>query len=58
MLIYLKMEELDPPVTLEDTGMWSNNQVLVHAFLAFFEKMWCDSRPIRDLIFEKYSIEK
>ena len=53
MLIYLKMEELDPHAVLEDTGMWSNNQVLVHAFLAFFEKMWDDSRPIKDLLIEK-----
>ena len=53
MLIYLKMEELDPHSELEDTGMWSNNQVLVHAFLAFFEKIWNDSRPIKDLLIEK-----
>ena len=57
LLIFLKMDEDDAsmPIVFEGTGLWTNNQVLVHAFIAFFEDMWRNSKDIQDAIREKES---
>jgi hypothetical protein len=30
--------------TIEDTSLWTNNHILVHAFLHLFEEVWADSK--------------
>ncbi len=50
LLFFLKMTEDNSSVIQKDTGLWTNNQVLVHAFIAFFEKMWSESKDIFDLL--------
>ena len=52
LILFLKMAEENPSVIQNETGLWTNNQVLVHAFIAFFEEMWSKSRKIFDEIEE------
>jgi hypothetical protein len=38
--------------TRKDTGLWTNNKVLVRAFKAFFEELWSDSVDFLEKITE------
>ena len=48
LLIFLKMDINDKSDSIEDTGLWTNNRVLVHAFSVFFEDMWRNSTDIKE----------
>ncbi|MGZ4850556.1 MAG: TrmB family transcriptional regulator [Candidatus Bathyarchaeia archaeon] len=48
LLIFLRMTENEFSTDQDDTGLWTNNLVLVHAFLAFFEDLWRNSIDLKD----------
>ena len=43
LIFFLRTTEDESSSTQKDTGLWTNNKVLVRAFKAFFEEMWRDS---------------
>ena len=51
LIFFLRTAE-DETSTQKDTGLWTNNKVLVRAFKAFFEKMWIDSIDFLERISE------
>lgn len=50
MLIYLRNDLDLTSATLEDTGLFTNNRVLVRGFTTFFELMWRNSEDIKDAL--------
>ena len=53
LLFFLKMAEENPLATQRDTGLWTNNKVLVKAFVALFGEMWSKSKNVFDKFREK-----
>jgi hypothetical protein len=51
LLLFLRMDE-DKDSDVLDTGLWTSNKVLVHAFIAFFEGMWQNSMNIEEAMKE------
>jgi len=50
LLFFLRMAEENSYTNSGDTGLWTNNSVLITAFIAFFGEMWSKSRDIFDEI--------
>ena len=46
LVFFLKPTEDITATNREDTGFWTNNTILVHAFQAFFEELWRNSEDI------------
>ena len=55
LIIFLRMTEDEVSIDRNDTGLWTNNLVLVRAFMAFFEDMWRNSIDIKDKMKEQES---
>jgi len=53
LIIFLRMTEDEVSIDRNDTGLWTNNLVLVRAFMAFFEDMWRNSIDIKDKMKEQ-----
>jgi sugar-specific transcriptional regulator TrmB len=51
LIFFLRTTE-DETSTRRDTGLWTNNKVLVRAFKAFFEKLWINSIDFLERISE------
>jgi len=47
LLLFLNMNEEGNGNSKNDTGLWTNNRVLIHAFSVGFEHMWRNSQPLQ-----------
>lgn len=52
LIFFLKPTEDHSATNREDTGLWTNNKVLVHAFQAFFEELWKNANDFEKKIEE------
>jgi sugar-specific transcriptional regulator TrmB len=43
LIFFLRTTDEESSSSHKDTGLWTNNRVLVRAFKAFFEELWSDS---------------
>jgi sugar-specific transcriptional regulator TrmB len=48
LIVFLRMTEDEVSTDKTDTGLWTNNSVLIRAFTSFFEDMWRNSVDIKD----------
>ena len=55
LIFFLKPTEDITATNRQDTGLWTNNKILVHAFQAFFEELWRNSE---DFIKKMRTIDK
>jgi hypothetical protein len=60
LIFFLRTPE-ESSSSQKDTGLWTNNRVLVRAFIAFFEELWSDSvdflEKIEEIEAEKTALE-
>jgi sugar-specific transcriptional regulator TrmB len=50
VVVFLRPTKSNDSTDKNDAGLWTNNQVLVHAFMAFFEAMWRNSADIKERV--------